>query len=121
MSAAAVPPAIPASRRAERRVDKVRVVLPVEVYGDRAAGKRFAAFLAEHLGDGFDVRYRADVGVVVRVEWARGGAAPAGAVHAAAGVLAALERVLERVGGRSARHAAALESLLPYVVVKVNG
>lgn len=122
MSAAAVPPAIPASRRAERRIDRVRLVIPVEQYGDADAGRKFARFLGEHLPDGYDVAYRRDQGLVIRVEWMRpvSGQA-AGAVAPAAAVLGAVERALERIGARSARHAAALESLLPYVTLKVNG
>lgn len=119
-------PAIPATRRHPRRVDRVRVVLPIERGGanqDTAAGRKFARFMAEHLPDGYDVSYRNDQGIIVRVDFARPtsrGASPAGAVHAAAAVLGALETALERIGRRSADRGDALERLLPYVDVKTR-
>lgn len=119
MSAATTP------RRGTRtRIDRVRIVLPINVYGDAGEGKAFAKLLGDTIAKrttNVDVAWRSDTGIVVKAHVNRGkGPTPAGAVFAAGAVLGILERALEELGARNAHVAAELERAIPYTVIKVN-
>lgn len=109
-------------------VDRVRVVLPIEVYGNPTTGRAAADALSRllaavsHAG-AYDVVYRVDQGLAITAEFRRPiGGSPAGAVASAAAVATTLERALERWGNKlqSVAQRAELERAMRHVVIKVN-